>query len=150
MNGIYVTTLVACTAFFSTFMGDGKLYLTLYSMSGIACFFAWLGISLSHYRFRKAYIAQGRKLEDLKYKALWYPFGPICGMILTVIVIFGANIWVFQAETFSWFDFIANYSLIPVFVIVYLSYKYINKTKIVPLMECDFSCEERESNQVID
>lgn len=137
-NALYITTLVACSAFFASLVGDGKIYYILYNASGITAFFAWLGISICHYRFRKAYVAQGRDLKDLKFKAKFYPFGPIIGIILCIIVIFGANIWVFQAETFSWFDFLSNYICIPLFICMFLGYKFVNKTKLVPLEDCDF------------
>lgn len=141
-NAIYITTLVACSAFFASLIGDGKIYYILYNASGITAFFAWLGIGICHYRFRKAYVAQGRDLKDLKFKAKLYPFGPIMAMIMCTIVIFGANIWIFQAETFSWFDFITNYICIPVFIGLYIIYKVIKKTKVVPLKECNFEYEE--------
>jgi lysine-specific permease len=142
MNALILTTIVACTSFFGSLIGDGKIYYLLYNASGITAFFAWLGIAICHYRFRKAYVAQGRSLNDLKYRAKWYPFGPILAMILCTIVIFFSNIWIFQADTFSWFDFITNYLPIPVFLCLYLGYKVIKKTKIVPLNECNFEFEE--------
>ncbi|MGE5627070.1 MAG: amino acid permease [Solirubrobacterales bacterium] len=151
MNALYLTALVACSAFFASLIGDGKIYYALVNISGITAFFAWLGIAICHYRFRRAYIAQGRKLEDLKYRAKWFPFGPILAMILCTIVIFGANIWIFQADTFDWFSFITNYITIPLFAVFYFGYKYIKKTKIVPLMECDFVHKEYVSgNDAID
>ncbi|MBU3161600.1 amino acid permease [Clostridium frigoris] len=147
LNAVYLTTLVASSAFFSTLVGDGKIYMILYNASGLTTFFAWLGIAVCHYRFRKAYIAQGRKLEDLKYKALWFPLGPILAMILCTAVIFGANIWVFQAATFSWFDFITNYALIPIFILLFYVYKIKYNTKIVPLKECNFEIEEYKKGE---
>ena len=147
INALYVTTLIACSAFFSSLIGDGKIYYALVNISGITAFFAWLGIAICHYRFRKAYLAQGRKLEDLKYKAKWFPFGPIMAMILCTIVIFGANVWIFQADTFSWFDFITNYITIPLFVILVLGYKLVKKTRMVPLMECDFEHREYQKSE---
>lgn len=141
-NAIYATTLVACTAFFASLIGDGKIYYILYNASGITAFFAWLGIGICHYRFRKAYVAQGRDLKELKFKAKFYPFGPIMAVILCTIVIFGSNIWIFQAEAFSWFDFITNYICIPIFIFLYIGYKIIKKTKIVPLKECNFEYKE--------
>ncbi len=144
MNALYLTTIVACSAFFASLIGDGKIYYILYNASGITAFFAWLGIGICHYRFRKAYIAQGRKLENLKYRAKWYPLGPIMAIVFCTIVIFGANIWIFQAEKFSWFDFITNYVCIPIFIFLYFGYKIIKKTKIVPLNECNFEYSENE------
>jgi AAT family amino acid transporter/lysine-specific permease len=146
VNSLILTAIVASTAFFASLVGDGKIYYILYSLSGITTFFSWFGIAVCHYRFRKAYVAQGKKLEDLKYKALWYPLGPIFAMILCTIVIFGANIWIFQAEKFSWFDFITNYGIIPLFVCIYFGFKKMKKTKIVPLMECDFEHVEHKAS----
>lgn len=143
-NALYITTIVACTAFFSSLIGDGKIYYILYNASGITALFAWLGIAICHYRFRKAYIFQGKDLRDLKFKAKFYPYGPMAAIIVCIIVIFGANIWIFQADTFSWFDFITNYICIPIFILLYFIYKHIKKTKIVPLQECDFTLKDYE------
>lgn len=141
-NAIYATTLVACSAFLASLLGDGKIYYILYNASGITAFFAWLGIGICHYRFRKAYVVQGKDLKDLKFKAKFYPFGPVMAIIMCVIVIFGANVWIFQAETFNWFDFITNYICIPIFICLYIGYKVVKKTEIVPLKECNFECDE--------
>jgi len=134
---VWATGLIAALSFFASIIGEGKIYAIFYNASGISGFIIWLGIAICHYRFRRAWVAQGRKIEDLKYRAFLYPFGPIFAMITITIVIFGANIWVFDA--FTWFDFITNYILIPVTPLLYFGYKMKHKTKIVPLLECDFT-----------
>ncbi len=144
VNALIATSCVAALAFFTTFIGEGKIYYIFYNASGLTGFFAWLGIAICHFRFRAAYTAQGRKLEDLKYKAKWYPFGPIFAIVLCSVVIFFVNIWVFQndqpflANLFS-FDGITNYALIPIFLIMIFGYKFAKGTKMVPLKECDFT-----------
>lgn len=50
----------------------------------------------------------------------------------------------FQADTFSWFDFITNYICISIFILLYFIYKHVKKTKIVPLEECDFTLKDYE------
>jgi len=57
------------------------------------------------------------------------------------VVLFGANINVFQTPVFSWFDFITDYLMIPVFVILYLGHKFWHKTRVVPLDECNFEVD---------
>jgi len=38
---------------------------------------AWLSIGLSSWRFRKAWVAQGRSMDEMKFKAGWtWPWGP--------------------------------------------------------------------------
>lgn len=134
---VWATGCIAALSFFASMVGEGKLYVIFYNASALSGFFIWLGISICHYRFRKAWVAQGHKVEDLKYKSFLFPFGPIFAMITITIVILLANMWVFSS--FTWFDFITNYLLVPLFPILYLGYKYVKKTKIVPLMECDFT-----------
>lgn len=134
---VWATGLIAALSFFASLVGEGKIYMIFYNASGISGFIIWLGIAICHYRFRKAWVAQGNKIEDLKYQSKFYPFGPIFAMITITIVIFGANIWVFSS--FTWFDFITNYILIPVTPLLYIWYKVAKKTKIVPLLECDFT-----------
>lgn len=142
LYAILATAAIGALAFLASLVGEGKVYIMLYNATSIAGFFTWFGISLCHYRFRKAYVAQGHKVEDLPYRSPFYPFGPIFATILSVVVILGSNIWIFQATTFSWFDFVTNYALVPVFILMVVIYKIVRKTKIVPLMECDFSVPE--------
>jgi lysine-specific permease len=77
-------------------------------------------------------------LDDLKFKAKLYPYGPWLAVVLFLVVLFGANIGVFQAPVFSWFDFITGYLMIPGFLAFYLGHKYWNHTHVVPLEDCNF------------
>jgi lysine-specific permease len=138
---LLVTGLFSALAFFSSQIGDQKIYQLLYNASGLTGFIIWLGIAICHLRFRKAWIAQGRRVEDLKFKSKWYPYAPWLAVVLFVTVIFGANIGVFQAEKFSWFDFITDYLMIPVIIGLYVGHKWWNKTKLIPLKECNFELE---------
>jgi lysine-specific permease len=133
---LWATGLVSATAFFSTLVGDQKIYQIFYNASSLSGFLIWLGIAICHLRFRQAWIAQGRSLDELKFKAKFYPYGPWLAIVLFVMVLFGANIGVFQTPVFSWFDFITGYLMIPGFLIFYLGHKYWNKTRVVPLGEC--------------
>ena len=56
------------------------IYLIVVNISGLCGFIAWVGIARSHYRFRRAFIAQGRDLSELPYKAWLFPIGPIFGV----------------------------------------------------------------------
>jgi lysine-specific permease len=123
---LLATGLVSALAFFSTVVGDQKIYQIFYNASSLSGFLIWLGIAVCHLRFRQAWVAQGRSLDDLKFKSKFYPYGPWLAVILFLVVLFGANIGVFQAPVFSWFDFITGYLMIPAFVLFYLGHKYWN------------------------
>jgi len=135
------TGLVSALAFFASVVGDQRIYQVFYNASGLSGFLIWLGIAICHLRFRKAWVAQGRSLDDLRFKAKFFPYGPWLAIVLFVVVLFGANISVFQTPVFSWFDFITGYLMIPGFVVFYLGHKYWNKTRLVPLKQCNFELD---------
>ena len=86
-----MTTLVGAACFISSLIGDGKAYEWLVNASGLAGFITWMGIAWSHYRFRKAFLAQGHSLSELPYRARFYPAGPLLALAMCAIVIVGQN-----------------------------------------------------------
>src|ERR1700727_1701483 len=138
---LWGTGVVSGFAFLSNYVGGQKIYQLLYNASSLSGFLIWLGIAVCHLRFRKAWVAQGRSLADLKFKSKFYPYGPWFALVLFLIVLFGANIAVFQTPVFSWFDFITGYLMIPIVVLLYLGHKWRNNTHLVPLKDCNFELE---------
>ncbi|QQZ09136.1 amino acid permease [Heyndrickxia vini] len=139
---LIATTLVGMLAFLASAFGDGAIYMWLLNAAGITGFIFWLGIAASHYRFRKAYIAQGHSLEKLPYRAKLYPFGPILAFVVGLVVILAQDYQAFLGDKINWMDLIAAYLGIPLFIIMWLGYKFIKKTKVVPLKECKIDIDE--------
>ncbi|KOY18422.1 amino acid permease [Paenibacillus xylanivorans] len=139
MNALLLTTAVGMLAFLASLFGDGIVYTWLLNASGMCGFITWLGIAISHYRFRRAYVAQGRDLNDLPYRARWFPFGPIFAFVLCIIVIVGQNYQAFTGDQIDWSGALVAYLSVPLFLILWLGYKFIKKTKVIPLQECDFT-----------
>lgn len=135
---LIATAVLGMFAFLSSFYGDGVVYTWLLNASGMSGFIAWVGIAISHYRFRKAYIAQGKSLQDLPYRAKWFPFGPILAGILCLVVIVGQCMGAFKDGTIDWPYLFASYVGIPLFLALWLGYKWKHKTKVLRLEECDF------------
>jgi lysine-specific permease len=138
---LYVTTIFGFLAFLSSLFGNGVVYIWLLNCSGMTGFITWLGISICHYRFRQAYVAQGRDINELPYRAKWYPFGPVFAIVLCTIVILGQGYGEFTGGPIQWGNVIATYIGLPVFLILWLLYKWIRKTRVIPLSECNFDPE---------
>jgi lysine-specific permease len=136
-----VTTIIGMLTFLSSIFGNGMVYVWLMNAASITGFIFWLGISASHYRFRKAYLAQGHSLEKLPYRAKWYPFGPIFALVVGLLVTFGQDYQAFFSEKIDWGNVIAAYLGIPLFLCMWFGYKFIKKTKVVKLEECEFDFE---------
>lgn len=138
INALILTACVGMIAFFASFFGDGVVYIWLLNASGMSGFIAWVGIAISHYRFRRAFVAQGHNLNELPYRAKWFPFGPIFAFVLCLIVILGQNFQGFMQNPIDWNGIIVSYIGLPLFLVVWLVYKFVKKTKVIPLHECKF------------
>ncbi|MEJ9228338.1 amino acid permease [Peribacillus butanolivorans] len=141
--GMILTCAIGMLAFLASIFGDGKVYIWLMNAIGITGFIFWLGISISHYRFRKAYIAQGHSLEKLPYKALWFPIGPIFAIVIGLIVILSQNFQAFFSDHIDWGSVIAAYLGIPLFLGLWFGYKLVRKTKFVKLEEVEFDFDKK-------
>ncbi|MDM5210343.1 amino acid permease [Peribacillus sp. NJ4] len=137
VNALIVTSLVGCVAFLASFFGDGVVYIWLLNASGMAGFVTWVGIAIAHYRFRKAYVAQGLDMNALPYRAKGFPFGPIFALVLCIIIIIGQGYQAFSSNGIDWNSMFVSYIGLILFFVLWFSYKIKHKTKIIPLEECD-------------
>ena len=131
MNALYATTAIAALCFLTTFIGEEQVFNWLLNMSGMCGFIVWLGIAISHYRFRKGYLAQGYKLEDLAYRAKFFPFAPWFAFILCSIIILGQNYQALIGGKIDWLGLLSTYISIPLFLAIWLGYKWKHKTKLI-------------------
>jgi lysine-specific permease len=142
-NGIPFTALLATASigaavFLSSLFGNGAFFVWLLNISSLAGFIAWFGIALSHYRFRRAYLAQGHSLDDLPYRAKAFSFGPLFALVLSVVIVVGQQFNMFLSGDINWGTLVGTYIGLPIFFILYFVYKMKYKTKLIPLHECKF------------
>lgn len=135
---LLATAAVGLLAFLSSSFGNGVVYLWLLNASSLSGFIAWLGIAISHYRFRKAYVLQGNDIKDLPYVAKGYPYAPLIAFALCIIIIAGQNYNAFLQQHIDWQGILVSYLGVPIFLTLWLGYKFSRKTKMVKLHECDF------------
>ncbi|MGG7077065.1 amino acid permease [Clostridium sardiniense] len=133
INAIILTTIIASACFLTGIYAESTVYVWLVAASGLAGFIAWLGIAACHYRFRRAYIHQGRDLKDLPYKAKMFPVGPIIALLLCAVVIVGQGFAYIKPEGIEWMGIISSYIGIPLFIILWSYYKIKYKSKVVKL-----------------
>jgi lysine-specific permease len=137
-NALYATTIVAALCFLSSMFGNQTVYLWLLNTSGMTGFIAWLGIAVSHYRFRRGYVSQGRDLKKLPYLSGFFPFGPVFAFVLCLIITLGQNYQAFLKDTIDWGGVAATYIGLPLFLIIWFGYKLSKGTKVVKYSEMEF------------
>lgn len=84
---------------FSSLAGFACCFVSIYSASvafvwflsitAVSGFISWWGIGFVHLRFRRAYVKQGRDVNELPYISSWYPFSGIFSSVLCVLIILG-------------------------------------------------------------
>lgn len=138
VNALIVNALFALASLLLSFLGHQAVYTWMLNASGLTGFIAWLGIAVSHYRFRRAYVKQGRDIRQLAYTAKWYPFGPIFAIVLCLVIVIGQDCSAFVDGSVDWKGVAATYIGVPLFLALWFGYKWAKKTKVVPLDACDF------------
>ncbi|KAG0193636.1 hypothetical protein DFQ28_004077 [Apophysomyces sp. BC1034] len=141
---VLLTAVIGMLAFLTSLFSNGVVYAWLLNISGVAGFIAWLGIAASHYRFRQAYVAQGRDVNELPFKARLFPIGPLFAFGVCSFVLVGQGYDSWFATPIDAAKIIAAYIGIPIVLAFYLGYKIIKKTKVIPLMEIDLDTGREE------
>ncbi|KAK0485916.1 amino acid permease/ SLC12A domain-containing protein [Armillaria novae-zelandiae] len=132
LPALMMTSSISILCFGSSFIGSGQLWGWLQNIVGVSNQIAWLSIGLASWRFRKAWIHQGRSLDELKFRPAWtWPWGPpfVVTTVTALILIQG---WSSIIPTFSVVDFFSLYIEIPVMVVMYLVWltlRHRNSTK---------------------
>ncbi|RLM27260.1 lysine transporter [Brenneria alni] len=137
-NALYATTVVAGLCFLSSMYGNQTVYLWLLNTSGMTGFIAWLGIAISHYRFRRGYVMQGHDLNRLPYRSSFFPLGPVFAFVLCLIITLGQNYQAFLEDKIDWYAVTATYVGIPLFLLIWFGYKLSRGTRFIRYQDMTF------------
>lgn len=143
MPALLMTAAIGLFGFVSAIVGEGSAYTWLINISGLSGFITWVGVAICHYRFRRAYVAQGKDVSDLPYKAPLFPLGPIVALLMCLLVIAGQNYNAIFAG--HWFEVVSAYIGLPIIIAVWGIHKLVTGSKRIPLDQVDVSGLELES-----
>ncbi|KAJ2724346.1 hypothetical protein GGI07_002025 [Coemansia sp. Benny D115] len=146
-RGVPLLALLFCTVatlvlWAFNFVGQGIVFVFLSGISGVAGYLAWASICVTHIRFRMAWKKQGRRLDELQYRAPLYPFGPVFCFVLICVVVFGQAYPSF-ADGFDAVMFFSSFIELPLFAALWAGWKWIKGTRLVPLEEIDLDTGAR-------
>ncbi|GAA2962954.1 amino acid permease [Glutamicibacter bergerei] len=120
-----LTASVGLFGFLTAIIGQSSAYTWLLNVSGLSGFIAWVGIAVSHYKFRKAYIASGQDLAKLPYKAPLFPLGPILAFVILIVVIAGQNYEaVVQGRVL---EVLSSYIGLPLFLLLWAGHWWVTR-----------------------
>lgn len=130
MNALVATTLVGLAGFITSLVGDGRAYEFLLTVSALAGFITWAGISWCHWKFRAAFKAQGHSLDDLPYRARFFPAGAVVALVACLAIIAG-QAYEPMISGASLSEILLPYIGIPVFFALWWGHKLITKAPAV-------------------
>ncbi|KAH7367427.1 amino acid permease [Plectosphaerella cucumerina] len=132
---ILFTNLCGALSMMNNSTGAGRAYGYIVNLSGVSTFIVWAAISFIHIRFRRAMKVQGMSPDELPFKSMLYPWNAYFGLGANVFLAFVQG-WTTLAP-FNAGNFVAAYILLPLFPIIYLGFKWWNKTHFVRSDEAD-------------
>lgn len=144
---LVLTNAVGALSMMNVSTGASKAYSYIVNLSGVSTFLVWGSISFIHIRFRSAWKVQGRSPDELPYKSLLYPWNAYFGL--------GANSFLALVQgwtTLSPFTagtFVDAYILLPLFPIIWVLFKVINKTHYWRSNEVDLDSGRRTDLDII-
>ncbi|MEJ8545403.1 amino acid permease [Brevibacillus borstelensis] len=121
MNALLITFAISLLSLLSGYFAKETVFMVLLSVAGLGAQVGWISISASQLAFRRHYLKNGGKLEDLKFKTPLYPFLPMVALVL--------NITVLVSLAFDPSQRIALYGGVPFVLIAILVYQLYFKKK---------------------
>ncbi|KAJ7676878.1 amino acid permease/ SLC12A domain-containing protein [Mycena polygramma] len=153
-NGVPIYSLICCSLFgLLGFLVCGKegandAFNWLVNITTLGSMITWVGIAIAHIRWYRAMKVQGLSRDALPFKSWTQPWGAWVVLISFSIIMFFNGFQTFMAKPFDYQTFISAYINIPFFIVLYVGYMLVKKTKLVPLAEMDCSTHYVENSVV--
>jgi len=138
---VLLTNAVGALSMMNVSTGASKAYNYIVNLSGVSTFLVWGSISFIHIRFRRAWHVQGRTSADLPFKSLWYPWNAYFGLFANAFLALVQG-WT-NLSPFSAGNFVDAYILLPLFPVIWFSFKILKRTHFVRAREMDLDSGRR-------
>jgi yeast amino acid transporter len=141
-RGVPVYSLALCSLFtLLAYLACGKsgaveAFNWLTNIIALGSMITWCGISLSHIRWSRARKLQGLSRDELPFTSWTLPYGAHIVFVSFLIIIFFNGFTTFLGS-FDAQSFVAAYINLPFMFILFVGYKIVKKTKVVPLATMD-------------
>lgn len=89
VNAIVLSMAGAVASLASSVFAADTVYLALVSISGLAVVVVWMSIAASQVAFRRHYVANGGRVEDLHYRVRGYPWVPLAAFLSCLLACIG-------------------------------------------------------------
>ncbi|KAF4501416.1 general amino acid permease [Fusarium agapanthi] len=145
-----------CVLFFTCFMflsfmslsnGAMTVFWWLVDLTAAGVLISWASILLNHIRLRLAMKKQGIPIKKLPWHNSWTFYSSYAGLFMTLLILLTGGFRVFTRGNWDPVGFVSSYLDIPLVIGAYLIWKFVKKTKVVPLAEIPLQDAFRKSEE---
>ncbi|AIM17828.1 MULTISPECIES: amino acid permease [Neobacillus] len=87
INALLITLGISLLSLLSGFFAEETVFVWLLSVAGLGAQVGWIAITASQIAFRRKFIREGGKVEDLKFRTPFFPVLPIIALTLNITVL---------------------------------------------------------------
>ncbi|AET37344.1 arginine permease ALP1 Ecym_1087 [Eremothecium cymbalariae DBVPG len=146
---VLTSSIFGCLAYLNISQNAKKVFDWLLTITAVAGFFAWLLISLSHIRFMQVLKDRGISRNDLPFKAKFMPWGAYYAAFFITVIILIQGFDSFAPE-FVFSEFIADYISVFLFIVCWLGFQVLFKTRLILRKEdVDIDTDRREIDALV-
>ncbi|KAI8903595.1 amino acid transporter [Gorgonomyces haynaldii] len=133
-----LSALVGCLAFTGDIIPLPQVFSFLTNFTGLSVLLTWSSICVVYMRFRKAYRYQGRNMNDLPFRSKFLPFGAYCALAIMACAFVGNALIPLYLGNRTLGQQLTRHLGVLLFIVLFVGYKLVHGTKIVPLDKCSF------------
>ena len=146
---VLFTSAFGALAFMAISSGGEKAFNWLLNIVGVAGFFAWLWISISHVRFMQVLKFRGISRDDLPFKAVLMPYLAYYAIFFMIIIIFIQGFTAF-APKFNGSDFAAAYVSVFLFFFLWICFQLYFRCRLFwKIEDVDIDTDRRDIEAII-
>ncbi|GAA5934760.1 hypothetical protein JCM10213_007856 [Rhodosporidiobolus nylandii] len=137
---------ICCIAFLAVDSGSRVIFGYFVALVTVFGALTWMSILVSHLAMMRAMKAQGMSRDELPWKAPGQPYIAWAGLGITALVTLFKGFDSF-VHKFNHKTFITHYLGIPIYIVLYLGWKFYHKTSFVKPQEVDLVSGRREYDE---
>ncbi|KAI1194534.1 AAT family amino acid transporter [Nemania serpens] len=134
---VAATTLLSLLCYLNVNNRGESVFFWFSSLSAVSTLIVWSAVCVTYLRFYHGLRHNGISRDSLPYKAPLQPFLAYFALCFCVVVAFFNGFDAFFPGKFSAKTFVPPYVDVPIFLALFLGYKLVRKTRLVPLAEMD-------------
>ncbi|OAA79033.1 Amino acid/polyamine transporter I [Akanthomyces lecanii RCEF 1005] len=134
---VAATTALSSLVYLNVNNQSAEVFFWISNLSAVSTLIVWASVSYTYLRFYHGLRHHGVDRDTLPYKSPMQPFLAYFAIVFCLVIAFFNGFDAFFPGKFSAKSFLPPYIDIPIFLSLFLGYKFVKRTKFVPLTEMD-------------